>query len=286
MAGSWERQVSAWPVGAWVMVPVLPIVAVVGVSATVFSPGLALDAISLWPGLMPALVGLIVIAVRRAWWRRSGAIPPLWILTWMSLAVAVHLSGWAALPSASAELTGGPSRSGLVSVTASPAGRLVIGPERGVALYRVRFLRLGGEVGVPVADEVTRSDSLAVTVRDAGTTDWFRYAGWHLLLSTSPTWGLNLRGDVSADLSTHHLASLALAGTGRVTLGATDRSVRVTVTGAYELIIPAGTAAAVTGPASVPAGWQTSQGVTSAPTEGNGWDISVLPGASLVIIEA
>ena len=92
MSDAWESPVSGWPVGAWAMAGMLPIVGGIGVSANVLSPGLALDMISLWAGLLPVVVALVLVAIKRAWRRRMGALPPLLIITWIALVVAAHLA--------------------------------------------------------------------------------------------------------------------------------------------------------------------------------------------------
>ena len=72
MSDAWERPVSGWPVGAWAMAGMLPIVGGIGISANVLSPGLALDLISLWPGLLPVVVALVIVAIKKAWRRTDG----------------------------------------------------------------------------------------------------------------------------------------------------------------------------------------------------------------------
>ena len=284
MTGNWERPQSAWPLGAWIMAAMLSAVLGVAVSSAVLSPGLLLDAISLWPGLGPALIALLVVALRKSWRRRAGAIPPLLVITWLLLTSAAHLSAWVALPSSSGELIGpplDPSSIEQATLTIAPQGRLVVDSSSSGALYQVRFLRLGGPVGVPSAEESTAGAGINISVFDRGSTRWFRYAGWRLLLAADRSWNLSLGGDVSGDLSTLTLGSLTLGGSGVVTLNTVIRSTPVTVLGSYEISLPAGAVATVRGDAQVPESWvETEDGFWSGGAS-EGWIISVGEGGSL-----
>jgi hypothetical protein len=265
------------------MAAMLATAVAVAISTSVLSPGLLLDAISLWPGLVPALIALLLIAFRKAWRRRAGAVPALLIITWLLLASAAHLSAWVALPSSSGELIGPANSAGIELATASisPGGRLVVESSADDALYQVRFLRLGGPVGVPAATEVTGGTGLNISVSDRGTTRWFRYAGWRLLLRPETVWNLNLGGDVSGDLSALALGSLTLNGSGTVTLSAVTKSTPLAVLGSYVITLPAGAVASVSGEADVPEAWiETEDGFASG-VEGEGWIISVAEEGSL-----
>jgi hypothetical protein len=267
------------------MAAMLVVVTGVAVSTSVLSAGLVLDAISLWPGLVPGLIATMVVALRKSWRRRSGALPPLLVITWLILASAAHLSGWGALPSSAGELIGsslGDSPQ-LATMMIAPQGRLVVEAGTADALYQVRYLRLGGPAGVPSAEEVSAGSGINITVLDSGTTPWFSYAGWRLQLAPATTWNLNLGGDVTADLDALTVGSLTLNGSGTVALNAASSPTPVAVLGAFEINLPAGAVATVTGPAEVPASWmETADGfVTGSP--GEGWIISVAEGGSLVV---
>ena len=265
------------------MAAMLTTAAAVAISTSVLSPGVVLDAISLWPGVVPFVVALLVVAFRKAWRRRAGAVPPLLIITWLLLASAAHLSGWVALPSSSAELVG-PINSApveLATATISPRGRLIVESSTDDALYQVRFLRLGGPVGVPAAEEITGGSGLNISVSDRGTTHWFRYAGWRLLLRPETIWNLNLGGDVSGNLSALTLGSLTLNGSGSVTLNTATQSTPVAILGSYVISLPAGAVASVRGEAEVPESWiETEDGFASGEA-GEGWIMSVAEGGSL-----
>lgn len=290
MTEPWGRPINGWPVGAWVMAGTFPIAVTVGISATVLSPGLVLDAISLWPGVIPALIALGVVAIRKAWRTRTGALPPLLLLTWMVLAAGAHLAAWRPLPSSSAEIAGPNATADSITMTVHPQGRLevsVIGQDQaGGPVYRIGFVRLGGGVGVPVADEVSNQTGLTVSIRDSGTTPWFRYGGWRIELAPQTQWNLSLGGDITGSLVGLDLASLSIEGSGAIRLGSAGHLVPLAVRGNLSLTIPAGAPARVVGGAQVPDDWENTPGGSTAPVPGEGWLISVADGATLVIIEA
>jgi hypothetical protein len=262
----------------------------VGIGATVLSPGIVLDALSLWPGLIPGIVALLIVAIRRRWRTRAGAAPPLLILTWMVLAVGAHLAAWAPLPSSSVELAGPAEMVPAVTLSVHSAGRLELGVLAAKSpaneIYRVGFVRLGGEVGIPVAEEINNQTGLTVAISDSGTTTWFRYGGWRVQLTPLSQWNLSVGGDISGTLVGLDLASLSIDGSGALRLGEAGHLVPVAVRGNLLLTIPAGAPARVVGEAQVPETWTTTEDGSSAPVTGEGWLISVAEGATLVIDEA
>lgn len=279
MTSSWQHSTSAWPLGAWIMVGILTIVTGLGVSAGVLSPGLLLDAIALWPGLLLPLAAAIFVAWKKGWRRRVGAIPPLLIVTWIGLTGAAHLGGWVALPSSFGELIGPQESPALATMSISVNGRLSVAVSDSGHLYEVRYIRLGGPVGVPTAVETTTEGALNIAVRDGGTSAWFRYAGWRLGLQGATEWNLNLTGDVTGDLSQLSLGSLTLGGVGTLTLGEAAKATPVTVMGDFVINLPADAAATASGNVATPDDW--SENVS--PASGEGWIFSVAEGASLRI---
>ncbi len=261
------------------MVGILTIVTALGVSAGVLSTGLLLDAIALWPGLVPPLAATIVVAVKKGWSRRIGAIPPLLFITWIGLTGAAHLGGWVALPSSSGELIGPEESPNLATMSIAADGRLSVSASDGSHLYEVRYIRLGGPVGVPSAVETTTGGALNVAVRDGGTSEWFKYAGWRLGLGEATEWNLNLAGDVAGDLSQVSLGSLTLGGTGTLTLGEAAKATPVTVMGDFVINLPVNAAASASGNVQTPDDWSEN----ASPTPGEGWIFSVAEGASLRI---
>ena len=283
MSDAWERPVSGWPVGAWAMAGMLPIVGGIGISANVLSPGLALDLISLWPGLLPVVVALVIVAIKKAWRRRMGALPPLLIITWIALAVSAHIAALEPLPSSSADLIGPTEVPDHVTLAAHSPGVLEVRVNDRGTIYRVGFVRLGGQIGIARAEEVTTAFGLTVSIGDAGPTEWFRYAGWTLDLAPRTQWNLSLGGELEGDLTGLDLGSVSLDGNGELTLGPTDHPVPMAVRGEFDLRIPGDVAARVVGSADVPNGWVTTADGFRSPVDGEGWVISAAAGSSVVI---
>jgi hypothetical protein len=158
-------------------------------------------------------------------------------------------------------------------------GRLVVEGTTEGHLYTVRFLRLGGGVGIPEAIETTTESALNIAVSDGGTTPWFRYVGWRLGLDQATEWNLSLTGTVSGDLSTIEVGSLTLFGNGHLSLGDASKPIPVSVMGDYVVDLPADTAARATGSVQVPSTWNEG----ASPTSGDGWIFVVAEGGSLRI---
>jgi hypothetical protein len=265
------------------MAGMLPIVGGIGISANVLSPGLALDLISLWPGLLPVVLALVVVAIKKAWRRRMGALPPLLIITWIALAVSAHIAALEPLPSSSADLIGPAEFPDHVTLSAHSPGVLEVRVNDRGTIYRVGFVRLGGQIGIARAEEVSTAFGLTVSIGDAGPTEWFRYAGWTLDLAPSTQWNLSLGGELEGDLTGLDLGSVSLDGNGELTLGPTDHPVPMAVRGEFDLHIPADVAARVVGSADVPNGWVTTAEGFRSPVDGEGWVISAATGSSVVI---
>jgi hypothetical protein len=261
----------------------LPIVGGIGISANVLSPGLALDLISLWPGLMPVAAALIIVAIKKAWRRRMGALPPLLIITWIALAVSAHIAALAPLPSSSADLIGPTEGPDHVTLAAHSPGLLEVRVSDRGAIYRVGFVRLGGHIGIARAEEVATPFGLTVSIGDAGPTEWFRYAGWTLDLAPNTQWNLSLGGELDGNLTGLDLGSVSLDGTGELTLGPTDHPVPMAVRGNFDLLIPGGVPARVVGNVDVPNGWLSTADGFRSPVDGEGWVISAAAGSSVVI---
>ncbi len=288
MTAPWSRPRSVWPLGVAAFLAAGLVAGGLGVATSVLSPGLGLDLLSLWPGLIPAVVAAVVVAFRRAWGRRFGALPSLLAVSWLALGVAAHLDGWPPLPSSAAELSGPPTIDATVALAVRLEGELAVSASEGADLYRVAFIRQGGEVGIPQAAETTTGESLAVELSDGGATPWHRYAGWRLTLSSQPKWDLRLAGEpLEADLTGFHLLSLVAEGGGWLSLPSPEGGVEARLSGgAYEVVVTPSTPVVITGAATVPATWQPIEGGYRSPGGDDGWVISVAPGATVLIIEA
>jgi hypothetical protein len=243
------------------------------------------DLVAWWPVWL-ALVVLVALARGRRWGRvRVSALVPIVWLGVVSLFVAGHILGWAAMPSASTDLNGpqgGSVATGALSARIS--GVLRVGSGQSEFLYAVEPLRSGGDIGPPVAVEQLQGANIAVVLDDAPDPGLYTYAGWEIDLDESPTWSLALGGDITADLSELRLSSLQLDGEGSVELGQPTNSVVVTVAGDFELLVPSGVAARVVGQAAVPADWVEVDDGFQSPVPGMGWVISVGQETSLRVV--
>ena len=287
MSAPWSHPGSNWPLGTLAILIAAVVAGGVGVGSEVLSPGLVLDLISLWPGLVPAALAAVLVSLRRAWRRRLGALPQLLTLTWLALGVAAHLDGWPPLPSSAAELAGPENGFTTGSLEVHLDGLIEVAAGENAALYEVGFIRLGGEIGLAEAEEVVLDEAIAVAVQDSGTTQFFRYAGWRLSLSPQPVWSLDLEGEIGADLTGLQISGVSAGGGGWLRLGTFDTSTPLEITrGDFEVTVPATTPVTITGNAQVPEDWVAVDGGYRAPVLGDGLVITVAEGASVFIIEA
>jgi hypothetical protein len=287
MAAPWSHPGSSWPLGTLAVLVAAVVAGGVGVGSQILSPGLALDLISLWPGLVPAILAAIVVTFRRAWRRRLGALPQLLAMTWLGLGVAAHLDGWPPLPSSAAELAGPVDGYTTGSLEVHLDGLLEVAAGADSMLYEVGFIRLGGEIGLAEAEEVILEEAIAVALQDSGTTPFFRYAGWRVALSSEPVWSLDLEGEIGADLTGLQISGVTAGGNGWLRLGSFDGPTPLEITkGDFEVTIPATTPVTITGNARVPEDWVVLDGGYRAPVGGDGLMITVAEGASVFIIEA
>lgn len=287
MTAPWSRFGSVWPRGAAGILLAALVAGGVGVATSVLSPGLGLDLFSLWLGLLPALVAALVVTLRRAWRRRFGALPSLLALSWLALSVAAHLDGWPPLPSSSAELRGPAADESPVSLTLEVEGELEVAASNHSDLYQVQFIRRGGEVGVPQAVETTVGDQMEIELTDTGGSVWYRYAGWQLVLSSTPDWALSFSArELQADLSALRISSIDAEGAGWVALPPPGEGAEASLTGGrFDVLIPDSTPVTVLGNAIVPPDWEQIDGGFRAPIDGDGWLIEVGEGAAVRIIE-
>lgn len=275
---------SAWPMVGWLLVFVVIAAAAAGIATTFVSPSLALDMMSLWPG---AAFGVIVwlavwpLARRR---KRLGAIGPLFVFSWLVLAVALHYSSWPPLPSSSAGLTievGGASAvelaltvDGPLELAAATDGMLAVTPLPG-----------GASVGVPAVTSSVLEGDLRVLISEQDAGGWYRFGGWRLHLPAGPRLTLSLSAaGLAGDFASLPLERLILAGSGKVALAPTEGPVPISMSGVYRLIVPPSVPAEVIGVASVPAGWVATSTGYRSPAGGDGYRIEVADGATLIVL--
>ena len=252
----------------------------------VLSPTVVLDLVALWPlAVLGLLVILVLLPGRRRRGRPTAGLMPLVLLLWLIGGVALHLLGWAALPSAAATVTatvapGASARSvitsaGTVELAAAPGTAL---PGRADPARRPFHRTFGVGAGV--------GESLTVRIGEFPDPGWFRYAGWKVALSPETGWDLDVTADIlTLDLTGLRLTSLTVAGSGEVRLPEAAGPTAVEVSGSVVISIPQGTPAEVVGPAMVPDGWTQTEGGASSTGGGEGWRIVVGEDAEVAVQE-
>ncbi len=275
-------------VAAWILVGALVVAGVAGVAGDIVSPSIVVDLVALWP-----LLAVVFLAGVMGWIRgrrhraRAGAILPLAIISAVVFAVALHLGGWDQLPSAQVRLTG-PSIddvSETVELTVQLAGDLSVGPATDGSAYRVDPILRGGAVGVPVALETAVDGQLSVLLEAEASSPWYVFSGWELGLSPQVEWRLILNGRLDADLADLAVASIAVAGSGVVTLGPPPPvGGTVIAAGDMTISVPTGVAVTVVGDVVVPVGWErTDDGHRSPTIEGPAWVIRVYNDSAVTV---
>lgn len=271
---------------AWLL-PVLALIAMlVAISLGLLSRSVLVDLIAWWPVWL-ILIILAFLARGRRWGRArvSGSIAILSVGI-LGAFVTGHVLGWSAMPSASVGLNG--PQAGSVSTGALSArieGLLEVGSGQSGFLYAVEPVRLGGDIGPPVASEQLQGPSIAVALDPSPDPGLYTFAGWVLDLDEAPPWSLSLGGEVAADLTRLRLSSLQLEGDGVAALGTASEDVVVTISGEFVVTVPGGIPARVVGQAVVPDGWNESTDGYQSPASGAGWVISVGEGSSLTVTE-
>lgn len=268
------------------LLPALILTAVLGLTAAdVFSRSLVLDLVAWWP-VWAVLALVVAVAGRRRIGRvRVGGIASVLVAATLIAFIVGHVNGWPTNPSTSRFLVGPPA-TGIseAELVVSIDGELWLRPGSDF-LYEVDPRSGGGEIGIPSAVERSVEDSISVTLEQPADPGFDTSSGWDVRLSTSPTWALELAGDIEADLATLSVEKLDLTGTGNLSLGTAPGVSLVVVQGAFNFTVPSGVPARVVGSASVPESWiETSDGWVS-PDGGNGWVISIPSGSAVSIVE-
>ena len=268
------------PIGIFVLTFGL---AVVGV----LSRAVAADFLAWWP----VWVGLIVAAVllRDRYFgriRAAGLVPLVATLSAMVF-LAGHILGWSAMPS-SAQILAGPSADDWAdaSFTASIDGVVEVSAGSTGNLYVVEPARGGGQFGIPDAVERREDSSIAIRLVEDEDPGLYAYSGWKITLAPGAVWTLELDGAVDADLSELSIGGAALNGAGRLELGVAAAAATITISGDFDVLIDAASAASVSGVASVPDSWVLTDTGAEAPAGGEGgWTIVVDSEATVRVTE-
>jgi len=270
---------------AWLL-PISLLTLVLGIAAFGgLSRSIVADLIAWWPVWLGLGSAAYFYRDRKVGEIRMSGLIPLVALFFVLIFIWGHLAGWPLMPSASQRLVG-PDPTGFTyaSLSASIDGRIDAhgGSDH---LYQVEPINKAGTVGIPTATEDVLEDTVDVTLDEPADPGLYGYAGWELILSSSPIWDLRLAGAVDADLTDVHLSALSVDGSGMVRLGDSDGDTPVSVHGGFVVVVPSGQPASVVGVASVPATWDLTPDGASSPAPGTGWVITVVGDGTLSVVE-
>jgi len=259
---------------------------IVGVLFKLFSPVMILDIVALWPlFLIPA--GMAVFAYFQKT-PKSWTVATLTCVSILILSVGFHQSGWRALPSAQARVTGvAIGEFAQVTLKAELANsKLIVGSGTTGASYRAVPFRNGGGAGAVRAYERIEGPALEVILTERTDSSWFHFGGWSIELSPDPIWSLDLSADnLDVDLSSMSVYQLKLDGEGDLKLAVGSNSV-LDISGTWTVTVPPDASIDVVGDAMVPFEWELTDVGTTTPWAGPGWTINVADGSSVRIIEA
>ena len=189
------------------------------------------------------------------------------------------------MPSASLQLVGPEaSTAEVAALSARIDGAIEVAAGSSGFLYEARPLRGGGDTPFAEAVERTQGTAFSVALQPVSDPGLYTYEGWELRLSNETTWSLTLEGGVEGDLTSLSISELKLLGDGHVSLGTTQSATPVTIEGSFQLTIPSGAPVRVIGEAQVPSDWRQQADGWVTPSDGDGWVVSVGPGATLVIV--
>jgi len=269
----------------WIL-PIAALTILLGVAASGrLSRSIVADLIAWWPVWLGLGVAAFVFRERKIGSVRVSGLIPLIALFFVLLFTWGHLAGWTLMPSASQRLVGPEvGSSSDASLEASIDGRIVLsgGSE---FLYQVEPLMQGGVIGIPSASEQVNGNEVSIELTAPTDPGLYGYAGWEILVSTTPVWYLDLDGALELDLTEVLVGDLVVSGAGTVLLGPAQGETAVSVEGSFDVVVPEGTPARVVGVASVPAHWtRTPEGATT-PGGVAGWVITVVGDTTLNVRE-
>jgi hypothetical protein len=266
------------------LVPIGALTVLLGVAASGrLSRSIVADLIAWWPAWIGLAAAAYLFRERKIGRLRVAGIVPLSAVVLVVLFAWGHLAGWAIMPSASQRLVG-PEVGEFTDASLSAEIEGVVEVTGGSEfLYRVEPVMRGGGIGIPTAGEQVVDGSVDVVLQQPADPGLYTYAGWDISLADSPRWSLVLDGAIEADLSTLSVESLALDGSGTIRLGSVDAETPITVSGSFHFVVPEDIPVRVIGTAAVPASWALDQQGAVSPVLGEGWVITVGPGASLTV---
>ena len=276
---------------AWAVLAVAVVLLVVAGEVGWLMRSVLVDVVSLWPGW---LVTITPVLIRRRMLRHHlraigsgpGVAPPLLLLGWVVVGLALHLGGWDVLPSSAGHLAGpavgGDITSAVLDIQLE--GEVVLDGAAG-PLYEVSPMRTGGNIAPARASEVLADRDMTVRLREGPEPGWFGSSGWRVSVSSSPRWEITvLATSLDADLTMVRVDFLRVASGGRVRLGAPSGDVPVRVGGELVLAVPSDASVEVVGPVRVGPGWEVTAGGKRYVGGGaSRYLVEVDPGSDLVV---
>jgi len=249
------------------------------------SRSIVADLIAWWPVWLGLAITAFLLRNNKLGHFRVAGIIPLVALLLVGVFAWGHLAGWSIMPSASQRLVG-PELGGFTEAVLQAQIDGAIEVDGGTEfLYQVEPVRRGGTVGIPGANEQVLDSAVAVLLTPPADPGLYSYAGWDLSLNDQPRWSLGLGGAIDADLTSLTVTDLSLTGGGVVRLGAAVGETTVSIGGSFQIVVPTDSPARVIGVATAPNSWTLDAQGAVAPTFGEGWVITIEPGADVRIVE-
>jgi hypothetical protein len=248
------------------------------------SRSLLLDFLAWWPVWLLVALAALVARGRRAGRVRLSGIVPLVATLLIGLFATAHLLGWPLMPSTYRVLVGPPAdgiETAALSARVDGELRVRAGAD---FLYRVESLRLGGEVGVPDAEEQQVESAVVIELIPDETPGLYGFSGWGVVLSSAPAWSLTMEGEIDADLTSLNVAGAQAEGSGTLVLGTVPGPTAVTLAGDFTVTVSPETPIRVVGEAEVPDDWEVLSDGSRSTAPGDGWVLSVAPGSRVTVV--
>lgn len=268
----------------WLLPLLLLAVLAAAGSTGYLSRSLLLDFVAWWPVWVLVVLAALVVRRRRVGRVRLSGLVPLVATLLIGLFAAAHILGWPLMPSTDRVLVGPPADGVETAALSARVGgelRVRAGAD---FLYRVESLRLGGEVGVPDAEEQQIESAAVIELIPDEMPGLYGFSGWDVVLSSAPAWSLTLEGNIHADLTSLRVAGAQASGSGTLVLGTIPGPTAVSVIGAFTVIVPPETPIRVVGEADVPGDWEALSDGSRSPAPGNGWVLSVAPDSRVTVV--
>jgi hypothetical protein len=247
---------------------------VVAIAAKLLSVSLILDLAALWPAVALGAVLMPLALLRGGVWRFA---PPLILLVWLFIGLALHLAAFPLLPSAAGDLDAGVGvdEVGTAKLTAGPIDSLQVDFSGGGELASVTMRRRGGDVAPPTATPLVGDGRAEIVLAERDDPGFFEFEGWQLHLGDVGSWDLIVSAsDLSIDTNGVSQASIMASGAGHVALSGVSNESLLEITGVFEVTVPRGVGVVLDGQATTPNDWTRTERGLTAPGD-VGWTLIV-----------